>query len=99
MLISFCAQCQRTRFEFEAMFGAGSSLAGAVSDKKKKSVRHECGARFLKWKSAGLADVAIHSLGDLILGYRTHDLLDHLAVLENQNRRNAANVVTARGVH
>jgi len=46
-----------------------------------------------------LSDVAIHSLGYLILRHSADDLLDHLAVLENENRRDAADVIPPRRVH
>lgn len=46
-----------------------------------------------------LADVAVDGFGDLILGNRAHDLLDDLAVLKNEQRRDTSNVITASGVH
>src|SRR5882672_3384942 len=46
-----------------------------------------------------LADVAVDGFGDLVLGDGADDLFDDLAILENENRGDAADVVAARGVH
>ena len=43
--------------------------------------------------------MAVDCFGDLVLGDGADDLFDDLAVLKNENRGDAANVVAARGVH
>src|SRR3974390_813987 len=63
---------------------------------QKKGV--SCGAA--RWcKTKKLADVAIERFGDLVLGDRADDLLDHLAILENQQRGDTADVETTRRIH
>jgi hypothetical protein len=46
-----------------------------------------------------LGEVTVQSLSDLILGHRTHNLLDDLPVLEYQQGGNTANVIASRGIH
>ena len=43
-----------------------------------------------------LSDVAFQGLRDLVLRHSADDLLNNLTVLENQQRRNAANIESAR---
>jgi len=43
-----------------------------------------------------LSDVAIERLGDLILGDRADNLLNHLAILENKQCGDAADIETTR---
>src|SRR5215470_11431683 len=50
-------------------------------------------------KAKPSADMAIQCLGDLVLGNRTDNLLNHLPVLEDQQRGDAANAITGGGVH
>src|SRR3954451_17578837 len=46
-----------------------------------------------------LCYVALEGASDLFFRYGADDLLDNLSVLEHQDRRDAADVVTAGGVH
>src|SRR5438309_1108478 len=54
---------------------------------------------FSKAFSNLLRDVALERFSDLLFRDGAHDLLDDLAILENQQRGDAANVVAAGGVH
>src|SRR6267154_553112 len=47
----------------------------------------------------GRREVALERLSDLLFRHGADDLLDHLAILENEKRGNAANVVTSSGIH
>ena len=67
--------------------------------KKKRALQERRTLRELGFRKDGLADVTIYGFGDLVLGDRTDNLLDHLAVLEHENRGDAADIVTARRVH
>src|SRR6266849_9292186 len=48
---------------------------------------------------SSLRNVALEGLGNLLFRHRADDLLDDLAILENQERWNPANVVAACGIH
>src|SRR5215470_19048643 len=71
---------------------------GQETAPQRKNARSAGSAR---WNSVNRASayVAVDGLGDLVLGDRTHDLLDYLAVLEHQDGRNPADVVAARRIH
>src|SRR5258705_13835133 len=47
----------------------------------------------------GRCEVALERLGDLLFWHRADDLLDHLAIFENEKCRNPADVVAAGGIH
>jgi hypothetical protein len=53
----------------------------------------------LKLSKEKLAHVAIYRFGDLLLGDRADNLLDNLAVFENENSGDAADIVATRRVH
>src|SRR5207248_5913549 len=52
-----------------------------------------------KFHSPRLTDVAVDSFGDLVFRHSDDDLLDDLAILEDQQGRDAANVIATGGVH
>src|SRR5258705_1885700 len=47
----------------------------------------------------GRCEVALERLGDLLFRHGADDLLDHLAILENEKCGDTANIVTAGGIH
>jgi len=66
---------------------------------EKKKARKTLSLARQNFHYVNLTDVAVDGLGDLIFGHSANDLLDHLTILENQQSRNAADVVTSGGVH
>src|SRR5947207_8747981 len=52
-----------------------------------------------KFHNPRLTDVAVDSFGDLVFRHSADDLLDDLAILEDQQGRDAANLIATGGVH
>ena len=78
--------------------GAGRDLANEWSLKKPRKARRTllCGVPFLMAFES--RQMSRESLGDLILRDGAYDLLDDLPVFEDQQGRNAANVIAPCGV-
>ena len=84
-------------FEVGAKIMSGLLLAvvGETMEANKNrdaTIRSDRGAPRLLFK---LSDVPLQRLGDLLLGHCSHDLLDNLSVLEQQQRGDSLNAIAS----
>ena len=73
-----------------AVSSSGKTLKRRIAQKKGAPGRPE------RPDKPDLSDVAFQGLRDLVLRHSADDLLDYLTILEHQQRRNTANIESAR---
>lgn len=86
-----CGQSQKSSMPCGvAVSSSGKTLKMRIAQKKGAPGRPE------RPDKPDLSDVAFQGLRDLVLRHSADDLLDYLTILEHQQRRNTANIESAR---
>src|SRR5213080_234084 len=100
MFSSFAAQVQRTcAIGLLVAISLMSAFSSTPESKQKKARRTLPRGTPSLASSSNYPDVPFQRLGDLLFGHCTHNLLDDLPVLEQQQRRDSLHTISARRIH
>src|SRR5438477_11361254 len=98
MFSSFAAQVQRTcAIGLLVAISLMSAFSSAPESKQKRRAALFRATRLGNF-ALKLSDVPFQSLGNLLFGHRSHDLLDDLPILEQQQRRDSLHTISARRI-